>query len=341
MNLKKSISFLMVFIFLFCIDFVLSEELQKSKQDSIKGIFVTIWTLTNKKKTDDLIALVEETELNAMVIDIKDNEGNLIFDYIKDVDLFIEKLNQKNIYLIGRMAVFRDSKFALKNPHFALQDEKSKLWQDNVGGKWVDPAAKESWSYNIQIAKKAIEIGFDELNFDYVRFPSEGDISRIVYPVWDGAKDMSVIIKDFFRHLNQELKPLNKPLSIDLFAYTVLEQSHLGIGQRFIDCLNCFDYVCLMVYPSHYRKGNFGFKNPAEHPYEVVYRTLINAKKILLANRSKIKIRPWLQSFNLGAVYTLRMIKLEKKAVYDVLGADAGWLLWNARNVYKKDALEK
>jgi len=340
--MKKISRLVLIFILFFnYVGFVLSIEILKKQKNSVKGIFVTIWTLSNREKRENLVNLVEQTELNAMVIDVKDNEGNLIFNYIKDIDLLIERFHQKNIYVIGRMTVFRDSKLARKKPHLALKHKNGKLWKDSIGGAWVDPASQEVWSHNFQIAKKAIEVGFDELNFDYVRFPSEGDISKIVYPIWDRSRDMNVVIKDFFQHLSQELKPLNKFLSVDLFAYSVFSQTHLGIGQRFIDCLDCFDYVCLMVYPSHYSRGNFGFDNPAEHPYEVVYWTLFKAKKILSERRSKIKIRPWLQSFNLGATYTPFMVKLEKQAVYDVLGKDAGWLLWNARNVYKKDSLEK
>ncbi|MCD6528629.1 hypothetical protein J7K44_03295 [bacterium] len=329
----------LVFVLFFCWSSLVLA--QAKKPEAIKGIFITIWSMLNDKKMKSLINLVEKTELNALVIDVKDNNGNLIFDWVKNIDSFIEKLHRKNIYLIGRISVFKDSELALKKPSIALKKRNGKFWEDNVGGKWVDPAAWQAWSYNLQIAKKAIKIGFDEINFDYVRFPSEGNLKEIVYPVWNKKVPKSSIIRKFFRYVSRNLKSLGKPISIDFFAYAILSPSDLGIGQRFIDCVNYFDYLCPMVYPSHYSKNNFGFVNPAQHPYEVVYQTLIRAKKILAENKTLVKIRPWLQSFNLKAKYTPYMIKLEKKAVYDALGVNNGWLLWNPKNVYIKEALEK
>ena len=331
---------LLIFILLFSYaNFIFPMTIKKQENEPVKGIFLTIWTMTSKKKLKKLINLVEQTELNTLIIDVKSNGGNLIFDWVKDLDLFIKEMHQKKIYLIGRISVFKDSKLVSKKPFLALKNKNGGYWKDSVNGKWVDPAARESWAYNVDIAKKAIKIGFDEINFDYIRFPSEGDLDKIIYPIWDGNTDMSLIIRGFYKYLKHNLQSFNKPLSIDLFAYGILSHDDLGIGQRFIDCFDYFDYICPMLYPSHYSSGNFGFDNPAEHPYDVIYQTLIRAKIILLANKSGAEIRPWLQSFNLGAKYTERMIILEKKAVYDALGIDAGWLLWNPGNIYKKAAL--
>jgi len=309
--------------------------------DPHKGIFVTIWNMASSKKVENIIDLVERTELNTLVIDVKDGHGNLIFDWVNRLDEIIKNLHERKIYLIGRIVVFKDSKLAVEMPSIALKKQNGDFWTDNLGGKWVDPSAKEAWEYNVEIAKKAIKIGFDEINFDYIRFPSEGNLNEIVYPRWDQKKSKSQVIKKCFEYFYENLKPLGKPISIDFFAYSIFCNHDLGIGQKFVDILNYFDYICPMVYPSHYNSGNFGFSNPAEHPYEVVYKTLSQAKNIILEKGAKTKIRPWLQDFDLVQTYNEKMVRLQKMAVYDALGENAGWLLWNPINVYTQEALER
>lgn len=305
----------------------------------VKGIYVTAHTF-RLSRFSDLVALVKRTELNAMIIDVKDSWNIHFDDYLKNK---IVELHKENIYLIARIVVFQDHQFAKSNPDVALKLKDGSLWSDNKKTHWSDPASKKAWDYNIEISKKAVDLGFDELNFDYVRFPSEKTTS-IVYPVYDGVTPKNEIIKSFWQYICRKLKEYDPEivLSADLFAFNMISEGDLGIGQRFRDALDVFDVVAPMVYPSHYTPGNFGIKNPAASPYEVVYQSLFKGKEQIerYASTTSTIIRPWLQDFDLGADYDAAMIRKEIKATYDA-GFDGGWMLWNPNNVYTEGALDK
>jgi hypothetical protein len=317
-----------------------------------KGIYITFQT-AGSKRMDDLIELIKNTELNSVVIDIKDYSGRIPYNtesdlikkvgsekiYISDIKGLIDKLHKENIYVIARMAVFEDNFLPEKRPELALKTRSGNLWRDFKGLTWFDPASKEVWDYNITIAKEAIKVGFDEINLDYIRFPSDGAVALIVYPVWDYKTPKAEVIKQFFEYFSQRIKPLGVYISADLFGLTLTSPNDLNIGQWLENAAPYFDYICPMVYPSHYPVGFEGFENPAAHPYEVIYWGLTIGNERLASISSEAKLRPWLQDFDMGAVYDARMINLEKKAVYD---ANAyGWLLWNPRNIYTEDALIK
>ncbi|MBI2635246.1 MAG: hypothetical protein HYW79_01740 [Parcubacteria group bacterium] len=315
------------------------------------GVYSTIWT-TRARRFNDLIRLAEETEINAIVMDVKDS-GVYIDEYIKNL---VDKLREKSIYTIARLVVFQDSSQVKNHPDWYFKKEDGSLWQDNRGWYWMDPTNREVWDYNLAASKQAIDAGFDEINFDYIRYPSFKKDDDVVFtPV---LKNQT--INDFARYLTLELKKYDQKiaLSVDLFAYNMMSGSDLGVGQVFLELYDYFDYVSPMIYPSHYITGNFGFENPAEHPYEVVWGT-IEKGKAQLWEKSAIevgttspaiinpvfekrlkKLRPWLQDFNIGAVYNGDMIRKEKQAVYDS-GLTSGWLLWNPRNVYTEEALDK
>lgn len=353
----------------------------------VKGVFLTVWTFTTSKKREALIRLADETEINSFVIDIKGNDGVTIFDLwnedrIRDL---VNTLHEKNIYLVARVTVFQDSKLAKTRLALALKKQDGSLWKDTGGYPWIDPASREVWEYTVNLSKRAVDMGFDEVQLDYVRFPSEGTLNKISYPSYDSVTPKMNIITDFMKYFHDEMKSHSPRtmLSADIFGYTFLRGNDNGIGQRLADLLPYFDFISPMVYPSHYKTGNFNFDNPAAHPYEVVLGTLeggiaILKKQIkpLIASTPsespsssatplpttipippkydcavlglddetcdiadfKQKVRPWLQDFNLGAKYDGNMIRLEKKATYD-FGVDT-WMLWNAANVYTKDALD-
>ncbi|MDP1629624.1 MAG: putative glycoside hydrolase [bacterium] len=307
------------------------------RPEVIKGIYVTAHTF-RLSRFKDLVALVKRTELNAMIIDVKDSWNIHFDDYLRNK---ITELHKENIYLIARIVVFQDHQFAKSNPDVALKLKDGSLWSDNKKTYWTDPASRKVWDYNIEIAKKAIDYGFDELNFDYIRFPSE-KITSIIYPVYNGATPKHEIIKSFWQYLYRKLKEYDPEivLSADLFAFNMISEGDLGIGQRFRDSFDVFDVAAPMIYPSHYSPGNFGFKNPAEHPYEVVYQSLVKGREQIerYASTTSTVIRPWLQDFKMGADYNAAMIRQEIKAVYDA-GFDKGWMLWNANNVYTEGAL--
>jgi len=318
-----------------------------------KGIYISSWTASEESMVDQLINLIQKKGLNAVVIDIKDSTGWVAYNSqvpqikvwgtqqirIKNIEDLLKKFRSKKIYTIARIAVFQDPVLAEKKPIFALKDKRNgKIWRDNKGLSWVDPACQEVWDYNIALAREAFTLGFDEVNFDYIRFPSDGQISNIIYPAWDGQAPKYEIIRRFFEYQYKELKDLG-PRSADLFGMTFWHTDtgfDMNIGQRLVDALDYFDYVCPMLYPSHFPDNFNGFKNPAEYPYEVINTSLKKAEPIFIDSegkrREKPKIRPWLQAFDIGAIYTPEMIQKEKQAVIDNQGY--GWIFWNARNDY-------
>ena len=342
----------------------------------IKAIYATGWSAGNPKKIKYFIDLIKTTELNAIVIDIKDFSGYVLYntelkevrDYngvevrIPRLNALIKQFHDEGIYVIARIAVFQDPRLALARRDLALQSARAQsVWKDKLGLAWIDPAARESWDYNIAIAKEALGRGFDEINFDYIRFASDGDLSDIIYPVWDKKISRREVIKNFFAYLRSELPEAR--ISADLFGLVTVAQDDLGIGQLLETALPYFDYIAPMVYPSHYESGFLNFKNPAKFPYQVIVHSLTTAisrfgnyeKNYLALSQStttppdKIprepiaKFRPWLQDFDLGADYNAEMVKKEIQAVYD--GASTtpelldGWMLWNPANVYTKGAL--
>jgi len=315
------------------------------------GVYSTVWS-ARSKRINDLIRIADETEVNAIIIDVKDS-GVYIDDYLKNL---VNELHEKNIYTIARLVVFQDNSQIETHSDWYFKKDDGSLWQDNRGWHWMDPTNRKVWEYNLETSKQAIDAGFDELNFDYIRYPSFKKDDNVVF----APALKSQAINNFASYLTSELKKYDPQitLSVDLFAYNMLNSSDLGIGQVFLELYDYFDYVSPMVYPSHYIAGNFGFNNPAEHPYEVVLGTIEKGKQQLweksavevgtttptivnpIFEKRLKKLRPWLQDFNIGAIYDSDMIRKEKQAVYDV-GLTSGWLLWNPRNVYTEEALDK
>lgn len=320
------------------------------KIDKQFGIYTTMW-ISRSKNIDDRISLIDRTELNTVVIDVKDS-GVYIDDYIKNL---VAELHKKNIYAIARLVVFQDNSQIKTHPDWYFKKSDGSLWRDNRGWYWMDPTNREVWNYNLVAAKKTIDAGFDELNFDYIRYPGFRKNDDVIFtPILKNQ-----VINDFARYLTSELKKYDSEiiLSVDLFAYNMLKRDDLGVGQKFTELYDYFDYVSPMIYPSHYSPGNFGFDNPAEYPYEVVLGTIEKGKMQLweksaaevgtttsaiinpVFEKRLKKLRPWLQDFNIGAIYDGEMILKEKQAVYDA-GLTSGWLLWNPRNIYTESALD-
>lgn len=365
----------------------------------IKAVYITSQSASQSNYLDYLSSLFKTTEINAVVVDIKDFSGNVSYNTnseivkkyqtykteIKDINKFVQWLHDQNIYVIGRIVVFYDPALVKARPDLAIFDKtKTKdltnpvLWQGS-GSYWLDPASQDVWNYNISIAQDALTHGFDEINFDYVRFPSDGNVQNMGFPIWNQKTPKRLIIKNFFQKLRESLP--GAKISVDLFGQTTVNKDDLGIGQYIEDSFDYFDYICPMVYPSHYKAGFMGFDNPADHPYEVIKHSIDTAvlreaisnklkmENVLSASNNNIsevpatpsasnlpfdsenpktnvpginmiKIRPWLQDFNLGANYNAEMIKQEIKATIDATGESFnGYLLWNQSNTYTKNAL--
>jgi len=322
---------------------------EKNPTTIVKGIYLTAYSAGNPKKIDEIIKLVSSTELNAVVIDIKDYSGKILYassveqvkkikatdNRLGDVKKLIKKLHTNNIYVIARQTVFQDPLLAERKPEWAIKSKAGGLWRDNKGLAWVDPTRAEVWNYNLAIAKEAIGFGFDEINFDYVRFPSDGNMSAVVYNTKD--KKRYEIMGDFYNFLDEKLVGYPAWISLDMFGY-VMEKTgtdDMGIGQRLADAVGAVDYVCPMMYPSHYPSGHLGLKNPAVFPGKVIDNGMKLGDKWFAGSRAVV--RPWLQAFNIGAVYDASKIRAQINAVEKY--PNAGWLLWNAANRYSTAGL--
>lgn len=337
-------------------------EFQKPLADppeEVKAVYATGESAGNPEKIDVLVKLIKKAGLNAMVIDIKDYTGYVFYDSgiedvarykaekikIPKINSLIKKLHDENIYAIARIVVFQDSVLASARPELAVKNRISgRAWKDNRGLAWIDPASKESWDYIIKIARDASARGFDEINFDYIRFPSDGSLDAMDFPFYDPkTSSKSETMKEFFSNLRSGLRGIK--ISADLFGLTTVAKGDLGIGQAIEGAYQNFDYVSPMVYPSHYAAGFMGFQEPAMHPYEVVKYSIEGAAKKLAEYKnaeesggvkneagSEAKIRPWIQAFNMGGVYDAAKIKIQIKASDEAGGT--GWMLWNSANNY-------
>ncbi len=319
---------------------------EKLSFENVKALYLTAYSAGSPKKIDEMIDLFEKTELNAIVIDIKDYSGKILYDSelpivnelktdekrLGDVKALIEKLHEHDIYIIARQTVFQDPILSVKKPEWAIGSKNGGLWHDKKGLTWVDPTKKEVWDYNVAIGKEAVKLGFDEINFDYVRFPSDGNMNDVVYT--NGEKERHEIMKEFYQYLGDQFQNI-APISLDVFGF-VMERPEPSIGQSLEDMVDAVDFVYPMMYPSHYPAGHLGFKNPAEHPAEVFEHGM--AKGMPLTEGKKAKIRPWIQAFNLGAVYDAGKIREQIDVIEKY--TDAGWLMWNASNRYSEAGLK-
>jgi hypothetical protein len=354
---------------------------------AVKAVYLTGWSAGSPTKLQSIIDLIKTTELNAVVIDIKDYSGYV--SYAMDVpevkasgaedqiripcmNGVIQELHDNGIYVIGRITDFQDPVLAKAHPEWAMHNKMTgAVWTDSNGLAWMDPAEQPVWDYLASIAKDAFGRGFDEINFDYVRFATDGSISDISYPAWDQTTPRGTIIADYFKFLRSTFP--DKKISADFFGLTTVSDDDMGIGQVIQAAYEYFDYVCPMVYPSHYATGFIGYEYPAAYPYQVIAYSLQHAlaKLTAMGNPPKVltstsswadaydlgtipqtKLRPWLQDFSLGptgapgTVYTADMIRQEKQAVYDTVDATTssayydGWMLWNAANNYTTGALD-
>ncbi len=328
-----------------------STPLAPAKRDLLntefRAIYITSWT-AGIKRFYALTEMMGKTELNAVVIDIKDSTGRVGYDSkvpmvaeigayerrINNLEAILKHCRERKIYTIARIAVFQDPHLAKAKPELAIGNKGGGAWKDRKGLAWVDPAAKTVWDYNLAIAKEAAERGFDEVQFDYVRFPTDGRLKSLNYPVYRGDIPKYEVIRNFFQYVDQQLKPVNVLVSADIFGLTTMAEDDLNIGQRIEDIAPYVDYVCPMIYPSHYPSGHLGLKRPGEHPYRVIYDACMRGLQRLEGKRARM--RPWLQDFKLGGDYDKKMIIDQMQAARDA--KVFGFSMWNARNVYTEEA---
>ena len=325
--------------------------------EPLKGIYITSWIAGTKTLRDKVLDLIDATGVNAVVIDIKDATGHIAFPVndpelkkagsdsarITDINQFIHELHERDVYVIGRIAVFQDPLLAERYPAISVKRaDKLSAWKDHKGIGWVDAGSKKAWDYTIAIAKESYAHGFDELNFDYVRFPSDGDMNDIYFPYSEG-KVKADVLEAFFEYLHRRLSGTGIVTSADLFGMTTTNKGDLNIGQVLNRALPYFDYIMPMVYPSHYPAGFLNLKSPAAEPYQVVKysmemaREKVVAAQTLASTTPMAQLRPWLQDFDLGAMYTAELVQAQMKAVYDA--GLTSWILWDPKVQYTKGAL--
>jgi hypothetical protein len=314
---------------------------------TIRAIYISSWSAGTASSMAHINTILDGGTVNAVVIDIKDATGRVSYapldpelaasgvgtKRIAHLDTLIKSLHDRNIYVIGRIAVFQDPYWPTVHPEDALQDTTTgKPWKDSKGLTWLRADNPKVWSYIESIGEDAYAQGFDEINMDYVRFPTDGALKNIHQSTF--TKPKQDIIADFFADLDTVLRQKDHiPLSADIFGLTVSAEDDMGIGQKIELIAPHVDYVCPMIYPSHFADGSYGFKKPAEHPYDIIHKALTDGiAKLAAVNIPAEKIRPWLQDFDLGAVYTASMVQAQIDATYDV--GLKSWLMWDASNKY-------
>ena len=287
-----------------------------------------------------IVRTAEQVGLNAVVVEIKDEFGRLAYqsrvplareigagtDRIPDVRAFLADLHERGFYVIARMVTFQDGKLAEGRPELAIRRRSGGIWRNSQGLAWVDPGLGEVWRYEVDIAEEALQLGFDEVQFDYVRFPTDGNISDVVSVV--PASQRVTAIAAFLDYAKERLAPYGRPVSADVFGFVATAEDDLGIGQHLEEVARSMDFVSPMVYPSHYPKGSYGFADPDAEPYGVIRHALgVAAGRI-----GTEKLRPWLQSFSLRHVYGPEEIAAQLRAVHET--GISSWLFWNASGRY-------
>lgn len=310
--------------------------------DGIRGIYLTAYAAADRAWAASLVRLIEETELNAIVIDVKNDSGHISLQMpdgsggiVPHLPELLADLKRSNIYTIARIVVFKDPGAASSWPERTARTTAGTPWRDYSGIAWLDPYNTDNWDHNIEVALQAAALGFDEIQFDYVRFPSDGNVRDLVYPAHDG-RSRAEVIAAFLAAARAELHAVGVPVSADIFGLVTSTEDDMGIGQLLEPMAAAVDVLSPMMYPSHYGAGNYGLPNPNAAPYETISRGLEDALR-RLGPGSEPKLRPWLQDFSMGHPYGPDEVRAQIHAAEE-LGVRQ-WLLWNAANVYTRAAL--
>ena len=336
-------------------------ELMK-KRPKVKGIYMTGYTVSMTERFNKLIDLVKTTELNAVVIDVKDDNGLMTYSSnlpdvgftganknvrIKDIDAVMKILRDNNIYAIARIVTFKDRIAGDKYANLAVKNTSGGIWRDRHGMSWLNPYNRDSWDYLVDIAEEAAAKGFNEIQFDYVRFPTDGNTKIIDYGTTAAGKSKAEAIAEFLSYGRERLSKMGVVVSADVFGLVTTATDDMRIGQHLESIARSVDVICPMVYPSHYGKGNYGVAEPDFEPYKIVNRSMSIAKGRIDAMEDvsrKAVLRPWLQDFTASYLerykrYGPAEVRAQIDAVYDA-GSEE-WLLWNAGNVFTSGALLK
>ena len=326
----------------------------KEDHTRVKGIYVT-GPVAGSERMEEMLRLMDETELNAMVIDIKNDGGEITFKmpedttpgslgncvrYIRDIETMMATLKEHNVYTIARIVSFKDPLLAEKRPDLALYNSEGELITDGNDLAWVNPCNQEVWEYLTEIAEYSADLGFDEIQYDYVRFPVGEEAEKADYGVELTSENKHTYITGFLEYASERLHKKGIPVTADLFGTIIGNPMDVGqVGQDYVELAATADALCPMIYPSHYAAGVFGLEVPDAQPYEAILAALEKSKDELkdVPEETKAVVRPWLQDFSAPWVeghitYGMDEIKAQIQAVYD--SGYEEWILWNARNNY-------
>jgi hypothetical protein len=318
-----------------------------------KGLYLSFHGIGYRAIRESALKLIEETELNALVIDVKGDRGMIPYRSdiplaaevggqqiitVREIDELMRSLKARGIYTIARITVFKDNLLALAKPELAVRTEDGTIWRDRENLAWVDPFRKQVWDYNIDIAVEAARHGFDEIQFDYVRFP---DTSGLRFSMPSTQENRVKAISGFLAEAKNRLTPHNVFLAADIFGYVCWNLNDTWIGQRLEDLVSSLDYLSPMLYPSGFQHGIPGYRIPVANPQEIVYRSLKRAQE--RTQLAPTRFRPWLQAFR---DYAFDRRHFRDKEIRDQINAatefgSGGWMLWNPSNTYSSMGLKK
>jgi hypothetical protein len=325
----------------------------------VRALYVNRWVAQSRKRMQKLVAIADSTEINALVIDMKDEFGlnyktaNLDFaknagtsNKVMNLAALLDTLKAHDILPIARLVVFKDSVTARVHPDWTIRRTDNSVWRDKHGLAWVNPYHHELWEYNIGVAEELVKLGFKEIQFDYIRFPEPyPSLPKQVFPDANGMSKPDALA-GYLKNAKERLNKLGVRSTADIFGLVTTVGGPLEVGQHWEKISPHVDVVLPMVYPSHYHKGDFGIPYPNAEPYKVILTAIARARERdkKLGISSAEHVRPWLQAFSLGKMkpaYGAEHIEAQKKAVYDA-GYD-GWVLWSPGSAYDifLPALEK
>jgi len=315
--------------------------------DHIRGVHVTSYAVATPSLWEPIINLADPgVGMNSIQIDIKDERGEVAFTTpiptardsgahmnVYDPVKTLREAHQRGLYVIGRIVTFQDGYASRANPGIAVKRKNGQLWENNLGITWLDPSNEEAWEYPLQLAAYAAELGFDEIMFDYVRYPTDGDLESV--RLSDPGRNKDEAITAFLKRASRELKPRGVRVSAAFFGLAASED--LGIGQKPGKLRNSLDAFYPMIYPSHFGAGQFNIDDPDGAPGPTIAAAMADWRR--RTNGGSADLRPWLQDFTMGErEYGLAEVK-EQIAAAEATGA-GGWLLWNARCIYTPGGVE-
>jgi hypothetical protein len=309
----------------------------------IRGVHVTMALASLPGKLDEY---TETLGLNTIELDVKDENGEVAYHGLApafakqigsakryyDPVKAAKQLHEQGIYVIGRVVCFEDPILSEKRPELAIGTRDGGVWRNDAGLGWTNPYDKRVWNYNVDVAKSAVRAGFDEIQFDYVRFPSDGNIEAAVF-AGSRRAPMAATIARFVHYAANRLRPMGARVSVDVFGLSA--RRNLGIGQSPRRLARIVDAIYPMTYPSHYGPGEYGLADPSAAPGRTVGRSLRDFRRQMRGK--KAKLIPWLEDFTLGGTTTLQKVQEQIRAARR--WTTGGFLLWNPSGVYTTGAL--